>query len=76
GIFASVVIGHSLLARLGRPNAALIWSFVIGLVILKLIGMVPFVGWLVSLVLFFWAFGAVISTRFGTQRLAAAEVSA
>ncbi len=73
GIFASVVIGQSLLARLGRPNVALIWSFVIGLIILKLIGMIPFVGWLIGLVLFIWAFGAVVSTRFGTQKTAVVE---
>jgi hypothetical protein len=55
------LVGENLL-RGANPFAALS----LGVLIVGLLTMVPVLGWLISLVLFIVALGAVLSTRFGT----------
>ncbi|KPJ65056.1 hypothetical protein AMJ44_11160 [candidate division WOR-1 bacterium DG_54_3] len=64
GIFISVVIGSWIFGKLGKPAISLIWALILGLILLKLIGWIPIVGWIVGLIFFLWAFGALVSTRF------------
>lgn len=64
GIFTSVVIGKWILGKLGKPDISLILALLLGLVILYLVGIVPIIGWIARFILFLWAFGAFISTRF------------
>jgi hypothetical protein len=70
GIFISVVIGKAIFDRIGMKGISLIWSLFLGLIILTLLGLIPLLGWLIKLVLFLWAFGALVATRFTTYKLA------
>lgn len=70
GIFISVVIGSWIFAKLGKPAISLIWALILGLIILKLLGWIPVVGWIIGLIFFLWAFGALVATRFSTYKLA------
>ena len=70
GIFISIVIGSWIFGKLGKPAISLIWALILGLIILKLIGWIPVVGWIICLVFFLWAFGALVATRFSTYKLA------
>jgi cytoskeletal protein CcmA (bactofilin family) len=65
-IFASIVIGKLILDKLGKKKLSLIWALVLGFVVLKAVGWVPLLGWIVSCIVFLWAFGALVSTRFIT----------
>jgi hypothetical protein len=42
-------------------------AVVVGIILLAIVGAVPFVGWLISLVVGLIAIGAVVLTRFGTR---------
>lgn len=66
GVFTSVVIGKAIFDRIGKTEIHLIWALLVGLVILKLISLIPLVGWLAKFILFLWAFGALVSTRLTT----------
>jgi cytoskeletal protein CcmA (bactofilin family) len=69
-IFTSVVIGKWILGKLGKPDISLIWGFLLGLIILNLITMIPVVGWIISFILFLWAFGALVTSEFVTYKQA------
>ncbi len=64
GIFTSVVIGTWILAKLGKPGLSLIWALLLGLIAFKLITALPVVGGIAGIIFLFWAFGALVSTRF------------
>ncbi|MFH1347367.1 MAG: polymer-forming cytoskeletal protein [Candidatus Margulisiibacteriota bacterium] len=66
GIFTSVVIGKAIFDRFGKTGINLIWALLAGLIILEMLAFIPLVGWFIKLVLFLWAFGALVSTRFTT----------
>jgi len=68
GIFSSVVIGHWILKKIGKPDISLIWALLIGFLVYKLLSWVPFVGWVFTLIVFLWAFGALVSTRFTSYK--------
>jgi cytoskeletal protein CcmA (bactofilin family) len=68
GIFTSVVIGQWIFKKIGKPGTSLIWALILGFIIFKVLGWVPIVGWIFSLIVFLWAFGALISTRFTTYK--------
>jgi len=63
-IFASIVIGRLILDKIFGREMSLIWSFALGFLIIKLLGMIPIVGWLVGVIVFFWSFGALVQSRF------------
>ncbi|MBU0686513.1 MAG: hypothetical protein KKB81_01485 [Candidatus Margulisbacteria bacterium] len=62
-IFVSIVIGKWILDKVGKSNISLIWSLLLGLIILNIVGLIPIIGGLVIFVLFLWAFGALVATR-------------
>jgi cytoskeletal protein CcmA (bactofilin family) len=70
GIFTSIVIGQWLFKKIGKPDISLIWALIVGFIVFKLLTWIPFVGWLFGLVVFLWAFGALVSTRFVSYRAA------
>src|SRR3989339_625114 len=71
-IFVSLVIGKWVLAKIGKANFSLIWALLIGLVVLKILAMIPILGGIAGFLMFLWALGEVNSTRHQTY-LAARE---
>ncbi|MBU1027144.1 MAG: hypothetical protein KKA31_05375, partial [Candidatus Margulisbacteria bacterium] len=63
-IFVSVVIGQWILEKFKKPGLSPIWAFLIGFVILKIVALIPIIGWIAGFILFLWGFGALITTRF------------
>jgi cytoskeletal protein CcmA (bactofilin family) len=68
GVFTSIVIGRWILKKIGKPDISLIWALFLGFLIYKVLSWVPFIGWVFTLIVFLWAFGALISTRFTTYK--------
>jgi hypothetical protein len=60
------VLGESLLRAFGAKNISAIGASLAGLLVVSLVGFIPFVGFLFSLVLSILGWGAVIRTKFGT----------
>jgi hypothetical protein len=69
-IFSQVTLffffGESLLAALGKGKPAPILAVIIGLIIVSIIGFIPFVGFIFSFFLSIIGWGVVIRTKFGT----------
>lgn len=69
-IFSQITLyfffGESLLAALGKSKPAPILAVIIGLVIVSIIGFIPFVGFIFSFFLSIIGWGVVIRTKFGT----------
>lgn len=70
GIFVSIVIGKWIFARFGKPDISSIWALTVGFIVLKLLTWIPIIGWIFGLIVFLWAFGALVSTRFITYKQA------
>jgi hypothetical protein len=62
------LVGRRLLAALKAKNVASVWEAGIGVFLITLLGAVPCIGWLVWLVGGAFGLGAVVLTRFGSQR--------
>ncbi|MFA4857734.1 MAG: hypothetical protein WC901_03660 [Candidatus Margulisiibacteriota bacterium] len=60
-------LGRRILHSLRVKTAALPWEILAGGLVLILIGWVPWVGWLVKLLLVLCGCGAVVATRFGAR---------
>ena len=60
------VLGESLLRAFGAKNISAIGASLAGLLVASLVGFIPFVGFLFTLVLSILGWGAVIRTKFGT----------
>jgi hypothetical protein len=60
------VLGESLLRAFGSKNISAIGASLAGLLVASLVGFIPFVGFLFTLVLSILGWGAVIRTKFGT----------
>lgn len=59
----STLVGGRLLQ--GKGNVILFT--LLGAFVLQLVGLVPFLGWLVNLIVFLFGLGAVVISRFGTR---------
>ena len=70
-LFGRVVLlfffGESLLKAFGAKNVSAIGASLTGLILVSLIGFIPFVGFLFSQVLNIIGWGVVIRTKFGTK---------
>jgi len=70
-LFGQVVLffffGESLLKAFGAKNVSAIGASLTGLVLVSLIGFIPFFGFLFALVLNIIGWGVVIRTKFGTK---------
>ncbi len=62
------LVGRRLLAALKANNVAPVWEAGIGVFLITLLGAAPCIGWLVWLVGGAFGLGAVVLTRFGSQR--------
>ena len=58
-VLGAIGIG-ALLARWFKWKLSLYWLVVIGIVVAAIIFIIPFVGWLVGILAFFWAFGGAV----------------
>jgi hypothetical protein len=61
-------IGAKLLGSLKRPGPGIVWETFWGLVILWLIGWIPYIGWMVKTLALVIGLGATLVSRFGTHR--------
>lgn len=68
GIFSGVLIGQAVFERFGKKKINVVLALLVGLLIIQLLGWIPLIGWAIKLVLFLWAFGAQISTRWPTYK--------
>jgi hypothetical protein len=62
------VIGRKALHLLKRPNPGMIRETLWGLIILWIIGWIPYIGWMVKAVAIVVGLGATLITRFGTHQ--------
>jgi len=60
------IFGEKILTALKVKKPTTMTCVVVGTIILGLLGLVPFVGWLIKLVAAVCGLGAVLTTRFGT----------
>ncbi len=62
------LIGRKALQLFKRPNPGMIRETLWGLIILWIIGWIPYIGWMVKAVAIVIGLGAVLITRFGTHQ--------
>ena len=62
------LIGGKVLRLFKRPNPAMVRETFWGLIILWLVGWIPYIGWMVKAVAIVLGLGAVLITRFGTHQ--------
>ncbi len=65
---AARLVGRKLLDLLKISSSSAVLHVAVGVTTLAVLGRVPCLGTLLSLVLAFWGLGAVVLTRFGTSR--------
>lgn len=62
------IIGGKFLSLLKRPNPGIVRETFWGLLILWLIGWIPYIGWMVKAIAIVIGLGATLVTRFGTHQ--------
>jgi hypothetical protein len=67
-ISASQLVGRKLFSVLKRNDQSMMREAVWGLIVLWLIGWIPYVGWMVKVCAIVLGLGAVLLTRFGTNQ--------
>jgi hypothetical protein len=61
------IIGGRVLRLIGRPNPGALRATFWGLIVLWLIGWIPYIGWMVKAIAIVIGLGAALVTRFGTH---------
>jgi len=77
-IAASQLLGRKLYALCKRPSQHILRETFWGLVVLWIIGWIPYIGWMIKVLAMMMGLGAVIYTRFGThapRRLSAQNIN-
>ena len=72
-LFVSAAIGRWLFAKFGRPQVSLYLGLLVGLLILWLLLLIPFAGWLIHLVAIFLGIGGLAAERYAMMRELRAE---
>jgi hypothetical protein len=67
-ITVAQILGERVLARFKKPNDSLVRQTFWGLLILWLIGWIPYVGWMIKVLAIVLGLGGVMITRFGTKK--------
>ncbi len=67
-IVASDILGKRILTAAGKKNLPMIAEVLLGILIIGLAGLIPFIGWIVKSVALTIGLGGVILTRFGTLK--------
>ena len=62
------IIGGKVLRLFKRPNPGIVRETFWGLLVLWMIGWIPYIGWMVKALAIVIGLGAVLTTRFGTHR--------
>jgi hypothetical protein len=70
----ALLIGEKILGSASSRPFSPLGAVAIGVLVLGLVAMIPFIGWLVSLSLFVLAIGATLLTRFGTVKPYVTEI--
>lgn len=66
-VAVSQIIGEKLFAVLKRHDQSMVRETIWGLIILWLIGWIPYVGWMLKVLAIVLGLGSVLVTRFGTS---------
>lgn len=77
-IAVSQLVGRKLYALFKRPGQHICWETFWGLVVLWIIGWIPYIGWMIKVLALMMGLGAVIYTRFGThapRRLSSSNIN-
>lgn len=59
-VFASLAVGRWLLKKINKTDANLLFSFVIGIIIITILIIIPFIGWFIGLVFIWWGLAALV----------------
>lgn len=59
-IIFSVFIGFWFQKRFNWSNAQSFWSFLLGLIVLSILGIIPIIGWIISLFIAFFGMGSIV----------------
>ncbi len=59
-IFAALFLGNWALQRVNQKNNNLYWALIVGIIVLEIIGLLPFIGWLFDVIVSVIGFGAVL----------------
>ncbi len=70
----ALLVGEKILGSATSRSFSPLGAVAIGVLILGLVAMIPFIGWLVSLSLFVLAVGATLLTRFGSVKPYVTEI--
>lgn len=64
-VLAGFTLGLLLVTQTGKAayKGSLVWPLALGLVIITLLSMIPFLGWAVKLLLVLWALGALMAVK-------------
>ena len=64
-VLAGFALGLFVVDRFGgkKTSSNLIWPLVIGLIIFIILSSIPFVGWLIKIILIWWALGALMKVK-------------
>ncbi|MFH1428013.1 MAG: polymer-forming cytoskeletal protein [Patescibacteria group bacterium] len=59
-VLVGIMIGRAIIKKLWpKRKEALIWAMIIGIVILYLILSIPYIGWIITLVVLWWGLGGI-----------------
>ncbi len=72
-VFVGLAIGRWLFTKFRRPQMSLYVDLLVGLLILWLLGVIPYVGWAVRAVALLLGLGALASERYSLMRELRAE---
>lgn len=62
-IFVSFAIGLWIFMRSNPRRPHLVWSLLVGLIIYEILGLIPFIGWLIMLIFWLMGMGALLVTK-------------
>ncbi len=71
-IVAGLRLGRWVLAWIGRPEAHLILALLVGLALLTLLGLLPYIGFVVALLAVLFGMGALVWALVRTRQMPAA----
>jgi len=67
-LFVSAAIGRWIFAKFGKPQMSLYLDLLVGLLILWLLLLIPFAGWLIHLIAIFLGIGGLAAERYALMR--------
>jgi hypothetical protein len=70
----ALLVGEKIIGSASSRSFSPLGAVAIGVLVLGLVTMIPFFGWLVSLALFVLAIGAALMTRFGSAKPVVTEI--